>query len=693
MELRTVLWLIAGGSFIIFLLFTVLGRRTSRMEAVTAGRGRGVQPLGYKKIWQQWMLRSYSCVMNIAWLRYLLTKVTARMSIMQIMDDRTLRVQSMQMLYLLSGINAMTVIGLYIVKPGLIFGLTSLIVSAVIQGLLLDLKVNRLELKLLEEMLTLLSRVRHAYQRHGMVADAVEEAGDDSNELIGRHAGFIHSALTDSKPAEALEQYYETAPNRFLKAFAGISQLIMEFGDQNKGKGSLYLRGLSNLTGEIQLDVLRRRRLDYLMKGLSFIALLPIFFTRPIERWAISSFPLTEQFYLSKPGVLVKAGLLLIVFISTLLLQRLKGEDEFLSRHRPESQNWERSLYRHNWLRRAVLCLMPLQGSRTELELRKLLRDASPSQSLELFQLRRVLLFVLCMLLTAGGAFGLHLMSKQWIENEPPAGYTFFGSLSSRDREEAERAVALDKRLLHSEGIYSGTDQERLKVEIQRALVEEGQRQVQVQAALESEQVYIRVIDKLNRLEQEYFKWWELPVAVGFGVIGYYAPYWLLLIKRRIAMMDRKNEVYQFQTMIFILRELERISVEEMLEWMYNYAVIFKQPLERALLHFSHGSELALLELKEEVGQEEFQQLVDKLILANEKIPIYDAFDDLESDMGFQFEQRRLHFEKSLDMKAELGRMLGFAPLYSLIFGYLVIPLIWMSFRQMDIYFEQIQHL
>lgn len=692
MELRTVLWLIAGGSFTIFLLFTVLGRRDSRMEAVTAGQGRGVQScLGYKKIWQQWMLRSYSCVMNIAWLRYLLTKVTARMSIMQIMDEVTLRVQSMQMLYLFSGINAMTVIGLYIMKPGLIFGLTSLVVSAVIQGLLLDLKVNRLELKLLEEMLSLLSRVRHAYQRHGMVADAVEEAGDDSNELIGRHAGFIHSALIDSKPSEALEQYYETAPNRFLKAFAGISQLIMEFGDQDKGQGSLYLRGLGNLTGEIQLDVLRRKRLDYLMKGLSFIALLPIFFTRLIERWAISSFPLTEQFYLSKPGVLVKAGLLLIVFISTLLLQRLKGEDEFPRRHRPEGQNWERSLYRQNWLRRAMLCLMPLQGSRTELELRKLLRDASPSQSVELFQLRRILLFVLCTLLAAGGAFGLHLMSKQWIENEPPSGYTFFGSLSSRDREEAERAVALDKRLLHSEGIYSGTDKEQLRVEIQRALLEEGQKQVQ--PALESEQIYSRVIDKLNRLEQEYFKWWELPVAVGMGVIGYYAPYWLLLMKRKIVEMDRKNEVYQFQTMIFILRELDRISVEEILEWMYSYAVIFKQPLEKTLLHFSHGSESALLKLKEEAGQEEFRQLVDKLILANEKIPIYDAFDDLESDMGFQFQQRRLHFEKSLDMKAELGRMLGFAPLYSLIFGYLVIPLIWMSFRQMDIYFEQIQHL
>lgn len=692
MELRAVLWLAAGGSFIVFLLLMMLGRHKGRMEAVAAGSSEEMQSrAGYKGLCQQFMLRSYSLALKTVWIRYLLMKVRTRMSVIQMYEERTLRIQSMQMLYVLAGINTATLIGLLVMNPGVIFGLTSLIVSAVIQGQLLELKVNRLEVKLLEGMLSLLSGVRHAYQRHGMAADAVEEAGEDAAEPVRRHARFIHDALTDSKPEEALERYYETAPNRFLKAFAGISRLIMEFGDQNKGKGSLYLRGLGNLTGEIQLDVLRRKRLDYLLKGLSFIALLPVFFTRPVERWAISSFPLTEQFYLSKAGIFVKAGLLLIVLLSTLLLQKLRGEEEYATRHREDSMSWEAKLYRLQGLRQIALCFIPLPGSRARIHLQQLLKDTNHSQSLELFQLRRILVFILCTVLAVGGAFSMHWKSKQWIKNEAPAGYTFFGSLSSQDREAAERAVGLDKQLLLSDAFRSGTDKEQLKAEIMEALSEGNQNRAALE--LEAEAVYIRIIDKLNRLDQEYFKWWELPAAAGLGMAGYYMPYLMLLLKRRIRMIDRKNEVYQFQTMIYILRELDRISVEEILEWMYSYAVIFRQPLQKCLLHFSHGSEAALLELKEEAGLEEFRQLVDKLILANEKITIHAAFDDLESDMSFQFEQRRLQFEKSLDTKAELGRMFGFAPLYSLIFGYLVIPLIWMSFRQMDIYFEQIQHL
>lgn len=692
MELRTVLWLTAGGSFIVFLLLMMLGRRSSRMEAVTVGSGEGMQiHSGFKGFWQQFMLRSYSLALRTTWLRYLLVKITARMSVMQMVEERTLRIQSMQMLCVLAGINAATLIGLMLMNPGVIFCLTSIIVNAVIQGLLLDLKVNRLEVKLLESMLSLLSGVRHAYQRHGMVADAVDEAGEDAAEPIKNHARFIHDALTDSKPAEALEHYYETAPNRFLKAFAGISQLIMEFGDQNQGRGSLYLRGLGNLSGEIQLDVLRRKRLDYLLKGLSFIALLPVFFTRSVERWAIASFPLTEQFYLSKLGIVVKAGLLVIVLMSTLLLQKLKGEEECTTRHREGTRGWEAKLYQLRWFRKAAACFIPLPGSRSRLHLQQLLKDTNHTQSLELFQFRRILLFTLCALLAVGGAFSMHMKSRQWIENEPPAGYTFFGSLSSQDREAAARAVALDKQILHSGAIRSGMDKEQLEAEIKEASFEGSQNRTAPE--LRAEAVYARIIDKLERLDQEYFKWWELPAAIAIGMAGYYMPYLMLLLKRRIRMMDRRNEVYQFQTMIYILRELDRISVEEILEWMYSYAVIFKQPLQKCLLHFSHGSEAALLELREEAGLEEFRQLVDKLLLANEKITIHAAFDDLESDMSFQFEQRRLHFEKSLDMKAELGRMFGFAPLYSLIFGYLVIPLIWMSFRQMDIYFEQIQHL
>lgn len=692
MELSTVLWIISGTSFIVFLILIKLGQQREKMDAGSsfAEAESGTSTLSWFRSFRNGLLlRSYIFAMRFVPTRYFLLKIRGRMAVMQVYEEASLRIQSMEMLYLLTGITSGTIAAVMLMNPGVMFALTSIIVSVVIQGLILDIRVNRLEIKLLDELLSLMSSVRHAYQRHGMVSDALEEAADQSKEPVSIHAGFILDALTDSKPSEALEQYFETAPNRFLKAFAGISQLIMEFGDQNREKGSLYLRGLGNLSGEIQLDLLRRNRLDYLLKGLSVIALLPVFFTKPVEQWAIRSFPLTEQFYLSKPGMLVKIGLLLIILACSMLLQKLKGEEDSAYRQRERRAPWEARWYRRSWVSKIARCFTPLPGSRYRERLNRLLKDNNHPLSLEWFQLRRVTLFVLCMALAIGGAFWMHWKSKQWIVNEPPASYVFFGSLSSQDREAAESSVALDKTILGLKDIR--TSREKLNEAILQVQTEESGPFAASDQRIDA--VQSRILDKLHRLDNEYLKWWELLAAAGAGLFGYYVPYWMLILERRIRLMDMKNEVYQFQTMIFILRELDRISVEEILEWMYSYAVLFKDPLQKCLLHFGHGAESALLQMKEEAGLEEFRQLADKLILANEKITIYSAFDDLESDMSFQFEQRRLHFEKSLELKAELGRMFGFAPMYSLIFGYLVIPLIWMSFEQMGIYFEQIQHL
>lgn len=89
----------------------------------------------------------------------------------------------------------------------------------------------------------------------------------------------------------------------------------------------------------------------------------------------------------------------------------------------------------------------------------------------------------------------------------------------------------------------------------------------------------------------------------------------------------------------------------------------------------------------------EFQRLIDKLRLALGKISIREAFDDLESMMSFYFEQRKQEYSKIIDIKAGWGRTIGFTPMYALIFLYLVIPLVGMSFVQMNTYYEQIQRL
>lgn len=636
------------------------------------------------------LLRSYALWVKLPLLRHYVIKVRSRLTMTSMNDEFQLQRQTMKLTYSLFLTVGSMIILLTILNPNPVFLLSLLLVTVVIQDLVLESYVNAMQVKLLDQMLDFLAAVRHAYQRHEMVADAIEEAGNSLAQDMGRHAYRIADVLTDSNPDEMLEKYYSTAPNRFLKAFAGISRLVMEYGDRKTSQGSLYLRGIASLTGEIQLELLKRRKLDYLLKGLHIIALVPIFFTKPIEMWARRNFPLMDPFYLSKTGMIIKVSIFLIIFISYILLQKLKGQEETGYRSNSKRHSWEARLYRAKSIRRVIRIFTPSSSSVQHYRISQLLKETNHHLlHIELFQVRRLTLFVLGFVFTLGTVLTMHSHAKHRITIELPAGYTFFGTISKEDEITARQASEMDAEIMRDVKMSASSSPELLEQSVKSHYREQERRWTDEEISADVQ----RIRNKLNLWNREFLKWWEALGALIIGVAFYYAPVGLLRFQRRLRLPDMKYEVYQFLSMIAILREMERISVEEILEWLHTYAVIFKGPLQKCLLNYGHGAEEALREMREEVQLGEFQRMTDKLILASEKLMMADAFDDLDSDMAYHFERRRLDYEKDLDMKAGLGRMIGFIPMYSLVFAYLVIPLIWMSFKQMDLYFEQIQKL
>lgn len=696
MELKTLLLFILMLSLIGGLLLYLAGRYAGRKEqslwadgpvAADTAEIQSLRWLG--TVLSSFLLKSYALGMKCPPIKLYIWKVRTRLAIIHRYNEFELRRQTMKFVYGTIGSFSLGILLLMLLNPSWSFFLLLLIAATVIQGLLLDGYVNQLEKKLLEQMLDFFTAVRHAYHRHGMVADAIEEAGEETGHEVGVHAHFISEALENARPDEALDKYYETAPNRFLKAFSGISRLVLEYGDRKRERGSLYLRGISSLTGEIQLELIRKNRLDYLLKGLHIIALLPVFFTKPIEIWARGNFPLMDQFYLSKAGILIKLGIFLIILLCYMLLQKLKSEVETSYRAEPENKPWEAVVLEYSRLAWIWRCFVPSPDSMTYYRLARLMKDTNERIRVEWFQVRRICSFILCFLLALGFAVALHFISQQRIITEPPRETVFFGAVPQDMAEAGRQGAELDAAVMREIGMKENLTYDVIAQSVTAQLKQEG-------SAVTSDDIVAatnRIIDKLQRWNGEYLKWWEIGLAMMAGITGYYFPLWALHFQRFMRLMDMKHEVYQFQTMIAILRELERISVEEILDWLASYAVIFRTPLQRCLLNYGHGAEQALQELKDEVVLDEFQRLADKLILATEKITIADAFDDLDTEMAYHFERRRLDYEKSLDTKAGLGRMIGFAPMYSLVFAYLVIPLIWMSFEQMGLYFEQIQKL
>ena len=140
--------------------------------------------------------------------------------------------------------------------------------------------------------------------------------------------------------------------------------------------------------------------------------------------------------------------------------------------------------------------------------------------------------------------------------------------------------------------------------------------------------------------------------------------------------LEIENEIMQFQTIILMLMRIERVNVEIILEWLERYANIFREPITKCVNNYEAGAWEALEELKEEVTAPQFIRIVESLQAAVEKIPIAQAFDELDNEREYYQEKRKETNEKLISRKGLIGKIVGFAPMIGLFVFYLIVPLV-----------------
>lgn len=94
---------------------------------------------------------------------------------------------------------------------------------------MIDLRVTSVSDKILRQMPEAFTNIRHAFHEHGMIEESFNASIDELGEKdIVPQLKRIKEAMLAEKPDIELERYYDTAPNRFLKLFAGVSYLTLE---------------------------------------------------------------------------------------------------------------------------------------------------------------------------------------------------------------------------------------------------------------------------------------------------------------------------------------------------------------------------------------------------------------------------------------------------------------------------------
>ena len=288
---------------------------------------------------------------------------------------------------------------------------------------LIDGSVDKIDNTLLREQLDFFSEIRHAYHEYNMVEEAIYQVSQDDEKNISRQGEKIYEILISNDPETEIEKYYDIAPNSFLKEFAGISYLTKEFGDRKVDGASLYLKNVNNITQEMQLEILKRDKLNYVFQSLSVISIAPILLLEPLKNWAISNFSFTASWYQGKSGMIVQILILILTFISYILVRKLKDNGSTGMNTKNTENPWQEKLYKKKPIKKVVDLFIPKEGTKEYRKVKQLLKDSASSQKIQWLYINRISLAVVTFVASIIIFTQLHVVAINYVYTEPTTDY------------------------------------------------------------------------------------------------------------------------------------------------------------------------------------------------------------------------------------------------------------------------------
>ncbi len=422
-----IIYIIMGGSVGILVLiifaYYILSKKMQKSEYQQIKKlQQGTQEKSFStEILYQKLYITYS---RIPFLKRYILKLRRRLEIINIDDEYNTRKDSAKILTrALAIIIPTAVITIMITSNNYLLMVTLLLFELFMVDTLIDGSIDKKDTNLLKEQLDFFSEIRHAYHEYNMVEEAIYQVSQDDEMDISRQGEKIYEILISDDPEMELEKYYDIAPNVFLKEFAGISYLTKEFGDRKINGASLYLRNINNITKEMQLEILKRDKLNYVFQSLSFISIAPILLLEPLKSWSVSNFSFTESWYNGKPGMIVQILILVLTFISYVLVRRLKDNGSTGINTKNTENPWQAKLYKKKIIKKIVDMFIPKEGTKEYRKIQQLLKDAASHLKMEWLYINRITLAIATCIVSIFVFMYLHQLAIDYVYTEPTTTY------------------------------------------------------------------------------------------------------------------------------------------------------------------------------------------------------------------------------------------------------------------------------
>ncbi|HHU72966.1 MAG TPA: hypothetical protein GXZ21_13195 [Clostridiales bacterium] len=550
-----------------------------------------------------------------------------------------------------------------------------IILVYVINQEIIGFMIKSTEIRLLEEMVVFISNIRHNYYINRMVDDGILLSLDGLSYEMRVHANKIYEIVTSNNLKEDVINYNATSHNKYLKMLLSLCTGVLEFTDKKVNGQYLFAANLENLKKEINIEILKQKKLRYLFSGVTFVTIAVIVPIDGIKKFGVSMMPELDDFYSGRAGLIYVVVTLITALVVYVLNNHLKGSKQTY----PKDYRYLRKLEKNKYISRALENYWEKHYPKME-HLRETLKKIGQTISPKQLLLQRMMVSVFTFTISIAFIMFIHENNKKNI-TEKVTNISTLTTVTNLNQQEMMKEAILDqvKILKREEGVT--TEQ------VFNNLVNSN---VFYNSKI-NELIAEEVVNRVKEYQNEYFKWYELIISFSISFISFYIPYWIILFKKKILLMNMEDEVNQFNSIIYMMMFIDHITVIDILEELELFSQVFKQSIQECINDYNSGELEALTALKEKEGYLPFKGIIDNLIRCD-AMSIDKAFDEISSDRESYHDRRKQDNEISVQKRADIAKPLSWIPTV-LVMIYLTLPLLMASLKELQEFSKAIQNI
>lgn len=533
-----------------------------------------------------------------------------------------------------------------------------------------DRNVDKLNLKVFNQLRGAISSIREEYLRTNSVAEAVENAeyGKELKAIFNR----INNILTTSNAEIKLKEFFERVPFRNIQTLARVCYDINNQGDERDDRGnSNFISALNNMSAEVNSDISRMNYQRMKFKGLEYLTLIPVVGIKIIEAFFIGIMPGTAVIYSGSTGYIIRISILAVAIVIYTIIAKINTTATI----KEDDRNvFFYSLIKHNFfIRRFIFDISPkndAKGSRRKWENK--LDKALSKKSIEEIYLEKVVYSVSVFLISIVAVACAVQMGKEHM-------LTSVQTLSLVSMEAGVKISDEDKLAMDNEfmEMFLIPDEHRLSEDTWDVSDDQFFYFVQGHcpglSEMEIQDECKRVYNKAKTIANSYFHWYFLLICFGISCGTWFLPDALLKLRKWIVDVEAEEDFLQMQTLMGIMMNTDGDTLDA-LEQMSQISKIHKEMLLYCYHSYPSNPDKELYRLQNKTPIMEFRRFVGKMRLSTVDLSLREVFCDLELERDFIQEQRNLKMRQAIDKKRTLCGSLSKIPMWLMVFGEFLYP-------------------